>query len=133
MVTLYVNDAGTFQPATDDQVIRSARSGMAQRFRRERGSSIDLRRCAYLQQHLGQLVYEVFGCLYLNTLRRLIAAEDLFHGTIDSAPVHAREVIRGFIQHAASALILYHNHPSGVAEPSKVDEQGHSRSGRSPR
>ncbi len=64
---------------------------------------------------------EVFCGLFLDTRHRVIACEDLFHGTIDGASVHPREVVRACLRHNAAALIVAHNHPSGVAEPSAAD------------
>ncbi len=58
----------------------------------------------------------------MDTRHRLIAAEELFYGTVDGASVYPREVVRRALHHNASALILAHNHPSGVAEPSRDDE-----------
>ncbi len=66
--------------------------------------------------------FEVFGCLYLDSRHRLIAFEELFRGTIDGASVHPREVVRQALAHNAASLIFAHNHPSGVAEPSRADE-----------
>ncbi|MFO1435320.1 MAG: DNA repair protein RadC [Gammaproteobacteria bacterium] len=66
---------------------------------------------------------EVFACLFLDNRHRVIAFEPLFFGTIDTASVHPREVLKAALRHNAAALILTHNHPSGVAEPSRADEQ----------
>jgi DNA repair protein RadC len=76
----------------------------------------------FLRAHLRDRPYEVFCCLHLDTRHRLIAFEELFRGTIDGASVHPREVLRQAIAHNSAALILAHNHPSGVAEPSQADE-----------
>ena len=77
----------------------------------------------YLITTLGDLPHEVFCCLFLDTRHRLICFEELFRGTIDGASVHPREVVRRALQHNAAALILAHNHPSGVAEPSQADQR----------
>lgn len=77
----------------------------------------------FLRAQLRNLPYEIFCCLFLDCHHRLIAFEELFRGTTDSAQVHSREVVRHALQHNASAIILAHNHPSGVCEPSKADEQ----------
>jgi DNA repair protein RadC len=66
--------------------------------------------------------YEVFCCLHLDSRHRLIRFEELFRGTVDGATVHPREVLRQVVAHNAAAVILAHNHPSGVAEPSHADE-----------
>jgi DNA repair protein RadC len=76
----------------------------------------------YLQAQLRDRPYEVFCCLYLDNRHRLIAFEELFRGTVDCAQVHPREVLRQTLLHNASAVILAHNHPSGVLEPSPADD-----------
>ena len=62
------------------------------------------------------------GCLYLDNRYRLCGFEQLFRGTIDGASVHPREVVKRALARRAAAVILAHNHPSGVAEPSRADE-----------
>lgn len=75
----------------------------------------------YLSARLRDLPYEVFACLFLDNKHRVIEFEILFQGTINGASVHPREVIRKTLKHNAAALILAHNHPSGIAEPSSAD------------
>jgi DNA repair protein RadC len=75
----------------------------------------------YLSARLRHLTQEVFACLYLDNHHRVIAFEELFRGTVDGASVHPREVVRACLEHNACAVILAHNHPSGVAEPSAAD------------
>jgi len=75
----------------------------------------------YLSARLLDLPHEVFCCLFLDTRHRLIRYEELFRGTIDGATVYPREVVKRALQCNASAVILGHNHPSGVAEPSEAD------------
>ncbi|MDQ5767942.1 RadC family protein [Thiothrix subterranea] len=77
----------------------------------------------YLCNWLGNRKAEVFGCLFLDNRHRLIAAEELFFGTIDGASVHPREVVRDSLRHNAAAVVFVHNHPSGVVEPSQADER----------
>jgi DNA repair protein RadC len=76
----------------------------------------------FLQMRLRDLPYEVFCCLWLDNRRRMIAFEELFRGTLDTANVHAREVVKQALARNAAAVILAHNHPSGVAEPSVADQ-----------
>lgn len=76
----------------------------------------------FLVAQLRDRPYEVFCCLYLDNRHRLIAFEELFRGTVDCAQVHPREVLRQTLLHNASALIVAHNHPSGVPEPSPADD-----------
>ena len=75
----------------------------------------------YLKALLRHEPHEVFGCLFLDAKHRVLAFEALFHGSIDSASVYPRQVVKRALAHNAAALILTHNHPSGVAEPSQAD------------
>ncbi|MCK9468840.1 MAG: DNA repair protein RadC [Porticoccaceae bacterium] len=75
----------------------------------------------YLQALLAGRHQEVFVALFLDSQHRLIVSEEMFFGTIDGASVYPREVVRRALHHNASALIFGHNHPSGVAEPSRDD------------
>ena len=78
--------------------------------------------CAdYLRARIGACPYEVFACVFLDNRHRILAFEELFRGRIDGASVHPREVVRRCLAHNAAAVILAHNHPSGVAEPSQAD------------
>ena len=76
----------------------------------------------YLQARLRGYPHEVFACVYLDNRHRVIQYEELFRGTINGASVHPREVVKSALRHNAAALILAHNHPSGIAEPSSADE-----------
>lgn len=77
----------------------------------------------FLQMRLRDLSYEVFCCLYLDGRNRVIAFDEMFRGTIDSATVHPREVVKAALTRNAMAMVVAHNHPSGIAEPSRADEQ----------
>jgi DNA repair protein RadC len=77
----------------------------------------------FLQHHLGGREREVFCCLFLDAQHRLQRCEDLFLGTLDGAAVYPREVAVRALQYRAAAVILAHNHPSGVASPSAADRQ----------
>lgn len=77
----------------------------------------------YLSSRLRHKPAEVFACLFLDNRHQVIQYEELFQGTIDSATVHPREVVRNAIKHNAAAVIFAHNHPSGIAEPSQADER----------
>jgi DNA repair protein RadC len=76
----------------------------------------------YLRARLRAYPYEVFAVIFLDNRHRVIAFEELFNGTIDGASVHPREVLRRALHHNAAAMILAHNHPSGIAEPSQADQ-----------
>jgi len=76
----------------------------------------------YLTSRLRDYQHEVFACLFLDIRHRIISFDEMFHGTINEASVHPREVVKAALKHNAAAIIFAHNHPSGVSEPSYVDE-----------
>lgn len=75
----------------------------------------------FLRMRLGGLLHEEFHAVWLDNRHRILDCQRLFTGTIDGANVYPREVVREALGHNASAVILAHNHPSGVAEPSASD------------
>jgi DNA repair protein RadC len=78
---------------------------------------------AYLQARLRHLGHELFCCLYLDNRHRVLRFDEMFRGTIDGTSVYPREVVKEALAINAAAVILAHNHPSGVAEPSQADER----------
>ena len=76
----------------------------------------------WLRLSLGKLPHEVFVALWLDAQNRLIASEELFRGTLTQTSVFPREVVKRALANNAGAVILAHNHPSGLAEPSRADE-----------
>jgi DNA repair protein RadC len=90
----------------------------------QRGDSLNSPRVVrdYLQLLLAGRQQEVFLVLFLDTQHRVIAFEELFQGTLNQTSVYPREVVRRALTHNAAAVILAHNHPSGVAEPSQADQ-----------
>jgi DNA repair protein RadC len=76
----------------------------------------------FLRLWLAHLPHEVFVGLYLDAQNRLLVAEELFRGTLTQTSVYPREVVKHALRHNAAAMIFAHNHPSGVAEPSRADE-----------
>jgi DNA repair protein RadC len=89
----------------------------------ERGEALSDPHAAgrYFAQRLRGQPQEVFACLFLDARHRALAFEELFHGTVDGAEVHPREVVRRALAHNAAAVIAGHNHPSGNPEPSAAD------------
>ncbi|PCJ25222.1 MAG: hypothetical protein COA96_07715 [SAR86 cluster bacterium] len=75
----------------------------------------------YLRAKFRDCQSEIFSCLFLNSQHHVVKLEELFRGTIDGAAVYPREVVKRCLYHNAAAVILAHNHPSGVAEPSQAD------------
>ena len=78
---------------------------------------------AFLLSKLRHLAHERFCCLYLDNRHRVLRFDELFRGTIDGTSVYPREVVKEALAANAAAVILAHNHPSGVAEPSQADER----------
>lgn len=76
----------------------------------------------YLRLQLAHLAHEVFAVLFLDHQHRLLAMEELFRGTLSQTSVYPREVVKRALALNAGAVILAHNHPSGLAEPSRADE-----------
>jgi DNA repair protein RadC len=110
--------------AEDEDLIRQALAILNARLRTQDDVFItnpgDTR--SYLRLKLAEREAEVFCVLFLTNRHRVIAFEEMFRGTIDGATVHPREVVKAAMRHNSAAVILAHNHPSGVAEPSRADE-----------
>jgi DNA repair protein RadC len=123
MKTLYIQSEDGFRIAESAEIFDRAQALIAQRYRA--GSPVltspALTR-EYLRLHLGPCDYEQFGVLHLDSRHRLIAVERLFRGTLANAAVYPREVVKSALAHNAAAVVLFHNHPSGVSEPSSADE-----------
>ena len=77
----------------------------------------------FLRAKLAHQPHELFCCVFLDNRHRVIKYEELFRGTIDGTSVYPREVALSALKCGAAAVILAHNHPSGVAEPSQADER----------
>jgi DNA repair protein RadC len=121
--TGFVADADpTYLRVTDDEVIAAALRILSRRLVRSGVLRNPRVVREYVAMRLAALEYEVFGCLYLDSHHRVIAFEELFRGTIDGASVHPREVVKQVLIRNAAAVIFVHNHPSGIAEPSDVDQ-----------
>ena len=76
----------------------------------------------YLRLTLAALPHEAFVVLFLDSQHRLLSADELFRGTLAQTSVYPREIVKAALAHNAAAVIFAHNHPSGVAEPSRADE-----------
>ena len=102
-------------------VLEMARRHLGEDLKRKHAltSPDDTRR--YLQSLMRDFEHEVFGCLMLDNKHRVIAFRPMFNGSISSASVYPREVVKRALADNAAAVILAHNHPSGVAEPSQSD------------
>jgi len=78
---------------------------------------------AFLKARMAHLGHELFCCIFLDNRHRVLRFDPLFRGTIDGTSVYPREVVKEALAVNAAAVILAHNHPSGVAEPSQADER----------
>jgi DNA repair protein RadC len=109
-------------PPEADSLIRLALAALAERHRPgvTLGNPEDTR--AYLRLMLGDRRNEVFGCVFVDNRNRVRAVEELFQGTIDGAAVYPRVVVQRALETNSAAVVLFHCHPSGVAEPSSADE-----------
>ncbi len=95
---------------------------LAEKLKREvtLGSTRDTR--DFLQAQLRDRKNEVFCVLFLDNRHRVLTFEELFQGTLNGTAVYPREIVKRALRLNAAAVILVHNHPSGVAEPSRADE-----------
>ena len=118
-----VQGLGEAKYAQLQAAIEMARRYLDARMRRDAMLDSPVAARDYLRARLGQHRREVFACLFLDTRHRVIHYAELFQGTIDGASVHPREVVREALAHNAAAVILAHNHPSDVAEPSDADRR----------
>lgn len=103
-------------------VMEIARRALAQPLRQAPVFDAPQRVKDYLALQLGGLGYEVFAVLFLDHQHRLLELEEMFRGTLAQTSVYPREVVRRAMALNAAAVILAHNHPSGLAEPSRADE-----------
>ena len=114
--------SGGYTQVSDEEVIREALRILSERLPRYPALANPRITRDYLRLRFSGLEHEVFCCIFLDNRHRPIACEELFRGTIDGATVHSREVVKRALTHNAAAIILAHNHPSGIAEPSRADE-----------
>jgi DNA repair protein RadC len=122
MSTLFHYNGTGYTEATPDEILEAARQVMARRFRRGKQLQSPQATHQYLLHTFAHCEYEVFTVIFLDNRNRLLATDEMFRGTIDGASVHPREVVKQALQHNAAAVILAHNHPSGIAEPSQADQ-----------
>ena len=102
-------------------VLEMGRRHLAERLRRDSALESPQAVRDYLKSLLRHELHEVFGCLFMDSKHRMLAFEVLFRGSIDSASVYPRQVVKRALAHNAAAVILCHNHPSGITEPSQAD------------
>ena len=119
---LLVRDAeGQYRPARAEEVLSQARRMLSQRVRRGATMSSPQAVKDHLRLHLGVLEHEVFCVLFLDAQHRIIELRQMFRGTVSQTSVYPREVVKEALS-LNGAVVLAHNHSSGVAEPSRADE-----------
>ena len=102
-------------------VLEMGRRHLAERLRRDSALESPQAVRDYLKALLRHEPHEVFGCLFMDSKHRMLAFEVLFRGSIDSASVYPRQVVKRALAHNAAAVIFCHNHPSGITDPSEAD------------
>ena len=124
-LTLLANTAGydAFSHVSESQIIERARDILSDRMMQADVLTNPSAVSEYLVAKFAGLEHEVFALLLLDNRHRVLRYEELFRGTIDGCSVHPREVVKAALFSNAAAVILAHNHPSGVAEPSRADTQ----------
>ncbi|MFN9473953.1 RadC family protein [Acidovorax sp.] len=121
--TLLVRDVcGSYRIAEPDEVLQAAQRLLIDKLQGREVLSSPKAVRDFLRVKLGALEHEVFAVLMLDSQNRLIEYVELFRGTVSQASVYPREVVKEALRHNAAAMILVHNHPSGVADPSRADE-----------
>jgi DNA repair protein RadC len=122
-LALYTLDAdGRTQIAAEEQIIAAALARLDARVRERDVLDSPAAAKRYACVRLGALEHEVFAVMMLDTHHRLIAWRELFRGTLTQTSVDPREVVKEALALNAAAVLLVHNHPSGVGEPSRADE-----------
>jgi len=113
----------TTSPMTALQIFEKAAELLAHQYKREQSFTNTENTKKFLSMKLGHQEREVFAVLFLDSQHQLINYQEMFYGTINSASVHPREVVKAALLANAAAVIFAHNHPSGIAEPSESDKR----------
>ena len=107
---------------TQDQTIKRALKILEERMRTAPTLASPEAVRDYLRLLLHDRPHEVFVCVFLDSQHRVIGCDELFRGTLAQTSVYPREVVKAALAHNAAAVVFAHNHPSGIAEPSRADE-----------
>ena len=120
---LMVREAGRrLRPASKHEILESASAYIRTQMIGTLPLDSPAATARYLIAQLSAYEHEVFGMIVMDNRHRCIDVQHLFRGTIDGASVHPREVVKAALVSNASSVIFFHNHPSGVCEPSTADE-----------
>jgi DNA repair protein RadC len=121
-VNLFIKSGARYRSATPSEVCEASSAYLFAQAALDRPNLSSPKAAKDFLRSQGGLDHEQFGVVYLDKRHRVISIEILFHGTIDGASVPPREVAKRVLQESAASVILFHNHPSGIAEPSTADE-----------
>lgn len=121
--SLLVRDvAGSYRPAEPEEVLQAALRVLAGQLRGSEVLSSPRVVRDFLRIKLGALEHEVFAVIHLDSQHRVIEYVEMFRGTVSQTSVYPREIVKEALVRNSAAMILVHNHPSGLAEPSRADE-----------
>jgi len=122
-MTLYIRDeSGSFSAATSDQIVSEALTVTAAEIESTDLMTNPVAVKNFLAVRMANLEYEVFAVMFLTNRHQVIKFDVMFRGTIDGASVYPREVAKAALQYNAAAVVIAHNHPSGITQPSQADE-----------
>lgn len=116
-----VNDLWLERTDRDEQILEAAERILRRKLERLGTLTDPTTAATFLRAHCAYRDREIFGCIFLDTRHAILAVEDLFFGTVDSAEIHPREIVKRALLLNATAIIAFHNHPSGNPEPSAAD------------
>ncbi len=121
--SLLVRDVtGDYRPANADEVLLAAQKVLAGQLRGSEALNSPQVVRDFLRVKLATLEHEVFAVIHLDAQNRVIDYVEMFRGTVSQTSVYPREVVKEALARNSAALLLVHNHPSGVAEQSRADE-----------
>ena len=120
--SLFIRTGTRYRAATAPEVCERATSYVLEQANRKCPLINNPNDAKNMLLNLSGLDHEEFGVIYLNSRHRVICIERSFTGTIDGAAVHPREIVKRALQHTASSVMFFHNHPSGSPDASGADE-----------
>ncbi len=119
-----IRDAqGVYRSINRDTLIKSAKQCVLEQFKSGFTVSSPASAESYVQTLLLDREHEIFAVLFLDNRHQVIDYVEMFRGTVDGTSVYPREVVKEALTRNAAAVLLVHNHPSGVSEPSQADER----------
>lgn len=119
---LVCEGAGQYRPAVADEVLQAAQRVLASQVRGTHLLDSPAVVKDFLRMRLGALPHEIFAVVHLDAQHRVLDYVEMFRGTVSQTSVYPREVVKDVMTRGSAALLLVHNHPSGVADPSRADE-----------